>query len=109
LQAAIRQGAPGGVLPASVTLSLFGHIHIWEVVDFVAGRAPVRVAGNGGTSESLVTDPAAGALVDGVAIQGFWKTLGMGYTVMESTGTGWRATLRPVSTTCTVNGGRLVL
>ncbi|HYJ81004.1 MAG TPA: metallophosphoesterase, partial [Longimicrobiaceae bacterium] len=39
LQAALREGAPGGVLPASVGLSLFGHIHVWEWVDFAAGRA----------------------------------------------------------------------
>jgi len=55
-----------------------------------------------------VQRPAAGALVDGLAIQGFWKTTAVGYTLMEAAGTGWRATLHPVPVSCTLAGGQVL-
>ena len=105
LQAALRQASPAG-MPPQVGLSLVGHIHLWESVDFAAGRAPVVVAGNGGSSETDgVVSPPRGHLLDGVAVEGFWMSEAFGYTLLEAVGPAWRATLQPVGFTCAASGG----
>jgi hypothetical protein len=113
LQAALRRLSPAGGLPASVSLSLFGHIHLWEAIDFAAPRTPILVLGDGGTSEvSGIQAPARGTPIDGVAVEGAWVSQAFGYTVLQANGGGWTATLHPLSgtgagTTCTLAGGRL--
>lgn len=113
LQAALRQGTGSGELPQPVGLSLVGHIHAWEALDFAAGRAPVLVLGDGGTSESVgLPGVSPGSLLDGVAVEGYWPRLAFGYTVLQASGGGWTATLVPVpgtgtGATCTLAGGEM--
>jgi hypothetical protein len=109
LQAALRQ-VSRGELPAAVGLQVVGHTHVWEVIDFAGARPPVLVAGNGGTSEGVIppVPPGTRKVIDGVAVEGFWKTTAFGYTLLEPVGPGWRATLRPVETACTISAGQAV-
>ena len=113
LQSALRQASPNGELPAAVGLSLVGHVHAWEALDFAAPRAPVLVLGDGGTSESEGLPTAMPSQAGGVAVDGYWSSLAFGYTVLDADGAGgWRATLVPLSgtgaaMTCTLRGGQM--
>jgi hypothetical protein len=113
LQSALRRASPTGELPAAVGLSLVGHVHAWEGLDFASPRAPVLVLGDGGTSESVGLPPALGSPAGGVAVDGYWAGLAFGYTVLQSTASGWTVTLVPVSgtgtgMTCTLTNSQLV-
>jgi len=93
LQSALRRDSLGGRLPASVSLSLAGHIHLWEKLDFAAPRTPVLVVGDGGTSESCtIPDLAPGTIIDGVAVTGFRRIWSFGYTVLDAGAGGWSIT-----------------
>lgn len=107
LQAALRR-AGGGRLPASVGLSLFGHIHVWETLDFAGARPPVVVTGNGGTTETPIARlrPGTGPVIDGVQVRDMWTTTAVGYTLLEASAAGWRMRMVPVEVACTVVGGR---
>ena len=112
LQAALRRSSPAGGLPASVALSLFGHIHVWQGMDFAAPRTPLLVLGDGGTSESEgIVAPAIGSPIDRVAVEGFWMNMAFGYTVMDPIpGGGWLVTLNPIAgtgTTCRLAAGQM--
>lgn len=112
LQAALRRASANGELPPAVGLSLVGHVHAWEALDFAAPRTPVLVVGDGGTSESVGLPAALGSPAGGVAVDGYWPGLAFGYTLLQATGSGWTATLVPVSgtgpaVTCTLANGQL--
>ena len=112
LQAALRRASASGELPASVGLSLVGHVHAWEGLDFAAPRAPVLVLGDGGTSESVGLPTTLGSPAGGVAVEGYWSSLAFGYTVLQATPNGWTVTLVPVSgpgtgVTCTLANAQL--
>ena len=100
------------MLPAAVALSLVGHVHAWEGLDFAAPRAPVLVLGDGGTSESVGLPPTLGSPAGGVAVEGYWSGLAFGYTVLQAAPNGWNVTLVPLSgtgagVTCTLSNGQL--
>ena len=112
LQAALRHASPGGELPAAVALSLMGHVHAWEALDFASGRTPILVLGDGGTSESTGLPDSMPSMAGSVAVRGYRPSLAFGYTVLEADGDGWRVTLAPLSgtgpgVTCTLRGGQL--
>jgi len=111
LQEAVRRVSPDGELPPNVAVSLVGHIHAWQGLDFAAGRAPVLVLGDGGTAESDGLPPVApGWSIGGVVVEGFWNNLAFGYTLLESKDAGWGVTLVPVSgtgATCTLADGQI--
>lgn len=109
LQAALRETGAGR-LPPSVGLSLFGHIHVWETIDFAGARAPVVVTGNGGTTETPIARlrPGTGPVIDGVRVRDMWSTTAVGYTLLEASAAGWRMRMVPVEVACTVGGGRAV-
>jgi hypothetical protein len=76
-----------------VSLTLAGHIHLWEQVEFAAPRTPVLVVGDGGTSESCdIPTLAVGTSIDGVAVTGFRRIWAFGFTRLDADGTGWRTT-----------------
>lgn len=112
LKSALRRASSTGELPAAVGVSLVGHVHAWEALDFAAPRAPVLVLGDGGTSESVGLPTTLGSPAGGVAVDGYWSGLAFGYTVLQSTPNGWTVTLVPVSgtgsgITCTLASGQL--
>ena len=96
LQAAVRRASVSGELPPAVGLSLAGHVHAWEALDFAAPRTPILVVGDGGTSESVGLPPTLGSPAGGVAVDGYWVGLAFGYTLLQATGNGWSITLVPV-------------
>ncbi|HYR10612.1 MAG TPA: metallophosphoesterase [Longimicrobium sp.] len=111
LQRALRQASPGG-LPSAVGVSLVGHVHAWEALDFAAPRAPVLVLGDGGTSESEGLPTTLGSPADGVAVEGYWSGLAFGYTVLQAEADGWSVTLVPLpgtgtGMTCRLASGQL--
>jgi hypothetical protein len=112
LQAALRQVLPGGELPEAVGLSLVGHVHAWEALDFAAPRTPILVLGDGGTSESEGLPTSMPSPAGGVAVDGYWSGLAFGYTVLQADGDGWRVTLVPLpgtgpGITCNLRNGQL--
>lgn len=112
LQSALRQASPNGELPASVALSLVGHVHAWEALDFAAPRTPILVLGDGGTSESEGLPTQMPSPAGGVAVDGYWSGLAFGHTVLDADGDGWRVTLVPLpgtgsGVTCTLRNGQL--
>jgi hypothetical protein len=111
LQRALRQASPSG-LPTAVGVSLVGHVHAWEALDFAAPRAPVLVLGDGGTSESEGLPATLGSPADGVAVEGYWSGLAFGHTVLQATADGWNITLVPLpgtgtGMTCRLANGQL--
>lgn len=111
LQAALRRVSPGGELPPALALSLVGHVHAWEALDFAGPRTPILVVGDGGTSESIGLPSAMPSPAGGVAVHGYWANLAFGYTVLEAAGGAWNVRLVPVTGTggaaCTLAGGQL--
>jgi Calcineurin-like phosphoesterase len=112
LQAALRRASPNGELPPAVGLSVVGHVHAWEALDFAAPRAPYLVVGDGGTSESEGLPSAMASPAGGVAVEGYWPGLAFGYTVLQAAGDGWSVVLVPLPGTgtgvsCTLHGGQL--
>lgn len=112
LQAAQRRTFADGELPPGVALSLVGHVHAWEALDFAAPRTPILVLGDGGTSESTGLPTGMTSPAGGVAVDGYWSGLAFGYTTLQATGDGWTVTLVPLpgtgsGTTCRLSGGQL--
>ena len=112
LQAALRQASSTGELPPAVALSLVGHVHAWEALDFAAPRAPVLVLGDGGTSESEGLPTTMSSPAGGVAVEGYWSGLAFGYTLLQASESGWNVTLVPLpgtgaGETCALGNGQL--
>lgn len=113
LQQAQRRTFAGGELPAAVALSLVGHVHAWEGLDFAAPRTPILVLGDGGTSESVGLPSAMSSPAGGVAVEGYWAGLAFGYTQLQATDDGgWSVTLVPLpgtgtGMTCRLSNGQL--
>ncbi|HEX8244485.1 MAG TPA: metallophosphoesterase [Longimicrobium sp.] len=105
LQSALRAATGQDGFPPAVALSLVGHIHIWELIGFAAGRAPVLVAGNGGTARNDPI-PAPTGRLDGVAVTSFTETRAFGYTTLERIGGSWRATLHAIDASCTIGAAQ---
>lgn len=113
LQSALRRTTPNGELPPAVALSLTGHVHAWEGLDFALPRTPILIVGDGGTSESVGLPPAMASPAGGVAVEGYWSSLAFGFTLLQASGNDtWRVTLVPVpgggtGMSCTLAGGQL--
>lgn len=107
LQAAMR-----GRLPASLSLLLAGHIHLFEGLAFEPRRPPMLLVGNGGTAlDQPVAQPLVGMTIDGATVT-TGKTFGsFGYATLEPAGSGWRARVYDVNgavvTECTVGSGTM--
>jgi hypothetical protein len=102
LQNALRRAPDAGAaLQRVLRLSLFGHIHIWELIGFAGARAPVLVAGNGGTARNDPI-PAPAQPLDGVTAASFSESRAFGFTLLERTTSGWRATLHALDASCSI-------
>jgi hypothetical protein len=107
LQAAMR-----GRLPASLTLLLAGHIHLFEGLAFEPRRPPMLLVGNSGTAlDTPPTQPLTGMSVDGATVT-TGKTIGsFGYATLEQTPAGWRAEVHDLEgkmlTQCALGPGTL--
>jgi hypothetical protein len=107
LQAALAQW--NGELPPGITLSVAGHIHIWEVLSFADKRTPQFVLGNGGTLLThKIKKPLTGRSVGGTTVSYGYSVDKWGYTIFTpASGTGnWTANYYSVKgkdkTSCSV-------
>lgn len=112
LQAALRRTFSNGEFPPAVALSLYGHVHAWQALDFAAPRTPILVLGDGGTSESDGLPPSLPPTAGGVAVEGYQASLAFGYTVLQAGAGGWTARLVALpgtgqGATCTLADGQL--
>jgi hypothetical protein len=81
LQAALVNS--GNRLPAGFTLSLAGHIHIWETLSFADSRSPQFVLGNGGTElgKEIKNSKFKGAKVGGTTVSYGYSVDKWGFTI----------------------------
>jgi hypothetical protein len=91
----ILQAALGADMPASVRMTVAGHIHFFQAVDFGGLRPPQLVAGTGGDNlEGMPTASVAGADINGLKAASAITYSGFGYTVWDRLdATDWTGTL----------------
>lgn len=108
LQAAMR-----GRLPASLTLLLAGHVHLFEGLSFEPRRPPMLLVGNGGTAlDAPITERMVGKTIDGAVLTTAQILASFGYVTMEPRGGEWRAAVLDVGgrvlSECAIRPGILV-
>jgi hypothetical protein len=96
LQAALVNS--GNKLPAGFSLSLAGHIHVWETLSFSDNRSPQFVLGNGGTElgKEINNKKFKGAKVGGTTVSYGYSVDKWGFTIFTPKDTkldgNWTAT-----------------
>ena len=91
---AVQELAFGAVMPAGVRMSVAGHIHFFQAVDFGAARPAQLVVGTGG--DNLVPVPPlsmAGADINGRKVVSAVTISGFAYMVWDRAGPLWIGTL----------------
>ncbi len=93
------QAASGNALPDAVDLSISGHVHLAEVLDY-ASRPSQLIVGNGGTElDDDITAPLVGAEVAGEAVEAATVNSIFGFVTMRRIDSGWRMRIRAVDGT----------
>jgi hypothetical protein len=102
------------LLPASVDMSLSGHVHLWEQTSFATDHPTQFVAGFAGTAEDIVplpkTPPAGQSPAPGAVLEAMSSWIaGFGFMTMERTGPDtWHVVVHDRDgksrNTCTVRG-----
>jgi Calcineurin-like phosphoesterase len=94
----VQELALGGLIPAGIKMSVAGHIHFFQAVDFGGARPPQLVVGTGGDSLSLVPPLSAVSaeinsrkVIDSITYSGF------AYMVWDRVGHLWSGTLFDVN------------
>jgi hypothetical protein len=109
LEAAWEKAAPAGI-----DLIFSGHVHMFSVLPFEAGRPMQIVSGDGGTALSgPVPESVDGTLIQGNAVHGSQLRVEFGYVWLRksaaATGEVWDLTLRSTSgeaiVECSIAGG----
>jgi len=103
------QASTDNTLAPGVNLVLSGHIHFFEFLNFVDGRAPQFVIGNSGTEmDPPVTQPLAGTEIGGTAVEEGVTVSEFGFALMELSGNVWNVSMRDVDgnefASCTIEG-----
>lgn len=94
----VLQRALGDKLPASVRMTVSGHIHYFQAIDFGGARAPQLIVGTGG--DDLVPVPPVGitgADLNGRPVVNTTVYSGFGYMVWDRVGAVWSGTLFDVN------------
>jgi hypothetical protein len=107
------QQASNNSFPASVQLFISGHIHLFEVLSFGAGRPPQLVVGNSGTLlDPPVTTPLTGLEIAGMPVAYGTMMDKFGFALMERAGDKWTVAVKNVSggdmDKCVLGGGSLL-
>jgi hypothetical protein len=91
----VLQAALGPDMPASVRMTVAGHIHFFQAVDFGGARPPQLVVGTGGDNlEGMPTAPVTGADLNGAKVINAVTYSGFGYMVWDRVdATRWTGTL----------------
>jgi hypothetical protein len=91
---AVQELAFGTIMPPGVRMTVAGHIHFFQAVDFGGSRPPQLVVGTGG--DNLVMVPplsVVGADVNGRKVVNSVAYSGFAYMVWDRTGNLWLGTL----------------
>ena len=90
----VQELAFGPVMPSGVRMSVAGHIHFFQAVNFGAARPPQLVVGTGG--DNLVVVPPVsmvGADINGLKVVNSVTYSGFAYMVWDRLGALWTGTL----------------
>jgi hypothetical protein len=90
----VQESAFGSIMPPGVRMSVAGHIHFFQAVDFGNSRPPQLVVGTGG--DNLVNVPplsVVGSEINGRKVVNSVTYSGFAYMVWDRTGNLWIGTL----------------
>jgi predicted phosphodiesterase len=91
---AVQERAFGSIMPPGVRMTVAGHIHFFQAVDFGGARPPQLVVGTGG--DNLAEAPPVsviGAEINGRRVVNSVTYSGFAYMVWDRTGNLWTGTL----------------
>jgi hypothetical protein len=90
----VQERAFGTIMPPGVRMTVAGHIHFFQAVDFGGLRPPQLVVGTGGDNlDRLPPLSVAGAEVNGRKVVNSFTYAGFAYMVWDRTGNLWTGTL----------------
>jgi hypothetical protein len=90
----VQELAFGAIMPPGVRMTVAGHIHFFQAVDFGGSRPPQLVVGTGG--DNLVKVPplsVIGTDINGRRVANSVTYSGFAYMVWDRTGNSWTGTL----------------
>jgi hypothetical protein len=91
---AVQELAFGSVMPPGVRMTVAGHIHFFQAVDFGGSRPPQLVVGTGGDNLAMVPPlSVVGADINGRKVVNSVAYSGFAYMVWDRTGNLWLGTL----------------
>jgi calcineurin-like phosphoesterase family protein len=91
---AVQELAFGALMPPGVRMTVAGHIHFFQAVDFGGARAPQLVVGTGGDNLSIVPPMSViGADINGRKVVNSVTYAGFAYMVWDRIGNLWTGTL----------------
>ncbi len=91
------QASTGNVLKPGINLVLSGHIHLFEMLNFVGDRSPQLLVGFSGTKlDQPVTVPLAGLEIAGTTVNEGVSLDDFGFVTMEQFEDGWNVSIRNV-------------
>jgi hypothetical protein len=91
------QASTGDVLQPGINLVLSGHIHLFEMLNFVGDRSPQLLVGFSGTKlDQPVTVPLAGLEIAGATVNEGTTLDEFGFVTMEQFEDGWNVSIRNV-------------
>ncbi len=90
----VQELAFGSIMPPGVRMTVAGHIHFFQAVDFGGSRPPQLVVGTGGDSLSMVPPlSVVGADINGRKVVNAVAYSGFAYMVWDRAGNLWIGTL----------------
>jgi hypothetical protein len=90
----VQELAFGGIMPAGVRMTVAGHIHFFQAVDFGGARAPQLVVGTGGDNLSAMPPlSVVGADINGRKVINSVTYPRFAYMVWDRAGNLWTGTL----------------
>lgn len=95
---AVQELAFGSIMPAGVRMTVAGHIHFFQAVDFGGLRPPQLIVGTGGDNLSIVPPLSLiGADINGRKVVNSVTYSGFAYMVWDRAGNVWIGTLFDVN------------
>jgi predicted phosphodiesterase len=91
---AVQEKAFGSIMPPGVRMTVAGHIHFFQAVDFGGARPPQLVVGTGGDNlDKLPPVSVVGAEINGRKVVNSITYAGFAYMVWNRAGNLWTGTL----------------
>ncbi|MGB2691896.1 MAG: metallophosphoesterase [Thermodesulfobacteriota bacterium] len=91
------EAASDNVLSDAINLVISGHIHFFELLNFVEDRQPQLIVGMSGTEvDDLVTTPFPGLEIGGATVNQGFNLNEFGFALLELVGGVWEMSIRDV-------------